>query len=104
MTEYIYQEPFPSGRDRSKYRRLEGSEQYLSTDSFAGTEILKVAPKALRELARTALHDVSFFLRSEHNQQLAVILKDTEASENERAVALALLRNAEIAAKGVLPI
>lgn len=104
MSEYIYQEAFPLGEDRTTYRRLEGSEQYVRSDSFAGTEILKVAPEALRELARTALHDVSFFLRPEHNQQVAAILDDPYASENDRAVALALLRNAEIAAQGMLPI
>ncbi|RWX51213.1 Fumarate hydratase (Fumerase), partial [Candidatus Electrothrix marina] len=104
MTEFIYHAPFPIGRDQTRYRRLEGSEQYVSTDTFAGTEMLKVAPEALCLLARTALHDVSFFLRPEHNRQVAAILDDPEASDNDRAVALAMLRNAEIAAKGVLPI
>ena len=104
MTEFIYHDPFPLGEDYTRYSRLEGSEQYVSTDSFAGTEMLKVAPEALCLLARTALHDVSFFLRPEHNRQVAAILDDPEASDNDRAVALAMLRNAEIAAKGVLPI
>jgi fumarate hydratase class I len=104
MTEFIYHEPFPLGKDHTLYRRLEGSKQYVSTDSFAGTEMLRVAPEALCLLARTALHDVSFFLRPEHNRQVAAILDDPEASDNDRAVALAMLRNAEIAAKGVLPI
>lgn len=104
MTEFIYHDPFPLGEDQTPYRFLEGSGQYVSTDSFAGTEILKVAPEALREVARTALHNVSFFLRPEHNQQVAAILDDPEASDNDRAVALAMLRNAEIATKGVLPL
>ena len=103
MTEFIYHDPFPLGEDRTPYRHLEGSEQYVSTDSFANTEMLKVAPEALRQLARTALRDVSFFLRPEHNRQVAAILDDPEASDNDRAVALAMLRNAEIAALGVLP-
>ena len=103
-TEFIYHAPFPLGEDQTLYRRLEESEQYVSTDSFAGTEMLKVAPEALWLLARTALHNVSFFLRPEHNRQVAAILDDPEASDNDRAVALAMLRNAEIAAKGVLPV
>ncbi|MCI5162454.1 MAG: fumarate hydratase, partial [Candidatus Electrothrix sp. AX5] len=104
MTEFIYHDPFRLGEDHTRHRRLEGSEQYVCADSFAGTDMLKVAPEALCLLARTALHDVSFFLRPEHNQQVAAILSDPDASDNDRAVALAMLRNAEIAAKGVLPI
>ncbi len=71
---------------------------------FADTEILRIAPEALRELARAALREVSFFLRPEHNRQVAAILDDPAASANDRAVALALLRNAEISAQGVLPL
>ena len=72
MTELIYHDPFPLGEDHTRYSRLEGSEQYVSTDSFAGTEMLKVAPEALCLLARTALHDVSFFLRLEWGQALTI--------------------------------
>ena len=104
MTDFIYQDPLPLSKDKTTYRHIEGSEQYVSTEPFNGVEMLKVAPEGLRELARMAMHDVSFFLRPEHNRQVAAILDDPEASDNDRAVALAMLRNAEIAAQGVLPI
>ncbi|CAK8718154.1 Fumarate hydratase class I [Candidatus Electrothrix gigas] len=104
MTEFVYHDPFPLGKDQTPYRLLTGSEQYVCRESFAGTKMLRVAPEALAVLARTALHTISFFLRPEHNQQVAHILNDHEASDNDQAVALAMLRNAEIAAKGVLPI
>ena len=102
--QFTYHDPFPLGKDQTPYRLLKGSEQYVSMDSFADTEMLRVAPEALAVLARTALHNVSFFLRHEHNQKVATILDDPEASDNDQAVALAMLRNAEIAAQGVLPI
>jgi fumarate hydratase class I len=65
--------------------------------------MLKVAPEGLTKLARTAMRDVSFLLRPAHQQQVAAILHDPEASENDKFVALTMLRNAEISAKGVLP-
>ncbi len=104
MDNYIFQNPFPLGKDSTQYRFIDGSEQYVSTVPFADTEIIQVHPGGLQELARMAMHDVSFFLRPRHNEQVAAILEDPEASDNDRAVALAMLRNAEIAAQGVLPI
>ncbi len=104
MMDFVYQDPFPLGQDKTTYRHIKGSEHYVTPQPFGDLEILKVAPEALRELARMAMHDVSFFLRPEHNRQVARILDDPEASDNDRAVALAMLRNAEIAAHGVLPI
>ncbi len=104
MTEFIYQNPFPLDRDQTDYRFIEGSEGFVTTDRFQDQEILVVRPEGLAELARMAMHDVSFFLRPEHNRQVAAILEDPEASDKDRAVALAMLRNAEIAAHGVLPI
>ena len=104
MTDFIYQNPLPLGKDRTKYRHIEGSEQYVSTEPFNGKDMVKVAPEGLQELARLAMHNVSFFLRAEHNQQVAAILDDPAASDNDRAVAMAMLRNAEIAAQEVLPI
>ncbi len=104
MMDFIYQNPLPLGQDKTKYRHIKGSEQYVSLTPFADLEMLKVAPEGLQELARLAMHDVSFFLRPEHNRQVAGILEDSEASDNDRAVALAMLRNAEIAAHGILPI
>ncbi len=99
--EFRYQEPFPMGKDNSEYYLL--SKNFVSTANFEGQEILKVAPEALTLLARTAMRDCSFLLRPEHQQQVANILADPEASENDKYVAVTMLRNAEIAAKGVLP-
>jgi len=95
---------FPLGSDLTEYRLLDNSARHVSAAPFAGTEMLRIAPAALRELARAAFAEVAFFLRPEHNQQCAAILADPAASQNDRAVALALLRNAEIAAQGKLPL
>lgn len=99
--EFRYQEPFPTGKDKSEYYLL--TKDFVSTAKFEGLEILKVAPEGLTLLARTAMRDCSFLLRPEHQQQVANILADPEASENDKYVAVTMLRNAEIAAKGVLP-
>ncbi|MCW5547940.1 MAG: fumarate hydratase [Opitutaceae bacterium] len=99
--EFFYQEPFPLGPDDTEYRLL--SREGLSTAEFAGREILQVAPEALAYLAREAFHDCSFMLRPRHLAQVAAILEDPAASTNDRYVALMLLKNAEIAAQGILP-
>jgi len=99
--EFKYQETFPMEKDNSAYYRL--TKDFVSTANFEGQEILKVAPEGLTLLARTAMRDCSFLLRPEHQQQVANILADPEASENDKYVAVTMLRNAEIAAKGVLP-
>ena len=99
---FQYQDPFPLGKDATKYRLL--SKEGVSQANFEGKEILKVEPSALERLAREAMHEISFFLRPEHNEQVAKILADPEASQNDKGVALAFLRNAEIAAEGSLPI
>ena len=98
---FVYQDPFPLGPDTTGYRLL--SNEGISTSTFEGREILKVAPEALSYLARQAFHDTSFFLRTDHLRQVAAILDDPEASANDRYVALTLLKNAEIAAEGILP-
>lgn len=98
---FHYQDPFPLGPDTTQYRLL--SKEGVSTAQFEGEEILKVAPSALAYLARAAFHDCSFMLRPAHLAQVAAILDDPEASENDRYVALTLLKNAEIAARGILP-
>lgn len=98
---FVYQDPLPLGADETEYRLL--SKEGISTSLFEGREILKVAPEALTYLAREAFHDTSFYLRPKHLAQVAAILQDTEASDNDRYVALTLLKNAEIAAKGILP-
>ena len=89
------------GEDRTEYYRLTGD--YVSVSSFEGREVLKVAPEGLTLLARTAFRDAAFLLRAEHQRQVASILDDPEASENDKYVALTFLRNSEVAAKGVLP-
>jgi fumarate hydratase class I len=98
---FHYQEPFPLGEDKTNYRLL--TRDHVSVAEFEGKPILKVAPEGLSLLANQAFHDINFYLRTEHLQQVAAILSDPEASDNDRTVALAMLRNAEVAAKGVLP-
>ena len=99
--EFKYQEPFPLGKDKTEYYLL--TKEHVSVAEFDGQEIVKVEPEALTLLARTAMRDCSFLLRPEHQKQVAAILADPNASENDKYVALNMLRNAEIAAKGVLP-
>lgn len=101
MPEFQYQEPFPLGSDDTRYRKLEGD--FVSTAIFEGQEILKIRPEALEVLSREALRDVSFLYRTKHLEKVAAILNDPEASDNDRSVALALLRNAAIAAGFKLP-
>jgi len=101
MPEFRYQEPFPLAADDTRYRKL--TSDHVSVARFEGQEVLKVAPEALTLVAREALHEISFFYRARHLKQVAAILGDPEASANDRGVALALLRNAEISAKGQLP-
>jgi fumarate hydratase class I len=98
---FTYQDPFPLSADETDYRLL--SREGISTATFAGREILQVEPGALAFLAQQAFHDCSFMLRPKHLQQVAAILDDPEASANDRYVALTLLKNAEIAAQGILP-
>jgi fumarate hydratase, class I len=102
--EFTYQEAFPLGPDTTKYRLIPDSKQFVSVTSFEGQEVLKVAPEALTVAANTAMKDLSFMLRPEHNEQVAKILSDPEASQNDKGVALAFLRNAEVAAQLELPI
>jgi fumarate hydratase class I len=99
--EFFYQDPFPLGEDTTKYR-LVGTEG-VSVVEFEGQKVLKVAREAIEKLSREAMHDVSFYLRPEHNEQVAKILKDPEASPNDKGVAMAMLRNAQVAAEGQLP-
>ena len=98
---FVYQDPLPLGADDTAYRLL--SREGVSTATFEGHEMLKVEPSALAFLAQQAMHDCSFYLRPRHLQQVAAILDDPDASANDRYVALTLLKNAEIAAGGILP-
>lgn len=104
MTECIYQEPFPVGEDNTLYHKLEGSEKYVQCQKFGDQEILKISKEGLTELARVAMKNVSFLLRPAHNQQVADILADSDASANEKGVALAFLKNAEVACNYELPL
>ena len=101
---FVYQDPFPLGEDRTKYRKVRGSEKYVSSAFFESTEMLKVAPEALVILANEAMRDVAFLLRREHNESVSRILQDPEASPNDKGVAVAFLRNAEISARFELPV
>ena len=89
------------GKDTTEYYHL--TSDYVRTETFNGREMLVVDPEALTVLARQATHDNAFMLRREHNEMVAKILHDPEASANDKFVALTLLRNAEVAAKGQLP-
>ena len=101
MAEFKYAPMFQLGKDSTEYYKV--SSEGVSVSSFEGHEILKVAPEALTILSRTAFRDVNFLLRPAHNEQVARILTDPEASDNDKYVALMMLRNAEVAAKGKLP-
>ena len=98
---FVYQELLSLGADDTEYRLL--SQAGVSTATFEGRTMLKVAPETLAFLAREAFHDTNFFLRTKHLEQVAAILQDPEASNNDRYVAHTLLKNAEIAARGILP-
>ncbi len=99
--EFVYQDPFPLEKDGTKYRLL--TKERVSVGRFEGREILKVEPEALTLIANEGLRDVSFLLRPAHLEKVAAILKDPEASDNDRYVALTMLRNADISSKGILP-
>ncbi|MBM7457722.1 fumarate hydratase [Rhodococcus coprophilus] len=102
MADFLYEDLLPIGDDPTEYRLLT-SEGVSTVEGPDGRTFLKVEPEALRLLTETALHDISHYLRSDHLKQLASILDDPEASDNDKFVALDLLKNANIAAAGVLP-
>ena len=96
MPDFIYSDPFPTGADTTPYKLL--TKDYVSTIPFGDKEILKVEPEALTLLAKRAMEDVSFFLRPGHLEKVRKILDDPEATDNDKFVATALLKNAVIAA------
>lgn len=98
---FHYQEPFPLGPDTTEYQLI--TKDYVKVENWNGHEMLVVDPEALTVIANVASHNCSFMLRREHNEMVAKILNDPEASENDKFVALTMLRNAEVAAKGILP-
>lgn len=99
--EFKYAPMFQLGKDDTEYYLL--TKDYVSEGEFEGHKILKIQPEALTLLAKQAFHDTNFMLRRAHNEQVAKILKDPEATDNDKYVALSFLRNAEVAAKGELP-
>ena len=98
---FAWQEPFLQSKDNTEYTLLSG--QHITVTELDGEEVIKVAPEALTLLAQHAFYEASFFLRAAHLKQIASILHDPQASDNDKYVALQLLRNAEVSAKGVLP-
>ncbi len=100
--EFKYAPMFQISKDDTEYELI--TKDYVSTTTFEGKPVLKVAPEALTVLIHTAFHNVNFMLRRSHNECVAKILKDPESSDNDKYVALTMLRNAEIAAKGILPV
>jgi len=101
IPQFVYQDPLPLGKDTTAYRLL--TRDHVSVAQFDGKDILKIEPEALTFLANEAIRDVSFLLRTAHLEKVAAILKDPEASANDRYVALAMLRNADTSSKGILP-
>ncbi|MHB1148057.1 MAG: fumarate hydratase [Lutibacter sp.] len=101
MAEFKYQKPFPIAKDTTKYRLL--TKDHVSIVDFDGRKILKVAPEGLELLSQAAYHDVSFYLRASHLKKLEIILKDPEATDNDRFVAYTMLLNQMVTAAGELP-
>ena len=99
--EFSYQDLLPLGPDKTEYRLI--SNEGVSTFTADGRQFLKVSKDAISNLTQVAMHDISHYLRSEHLEQLANILKDPESSPNDRFVATDLLKNANISAGGILP-
>ena len=101
MADFIYEKPFQIEKDTTNYRLL--TKEYVEVITAGGKKILKVDPKGLELLAKTAVSDISFFLRTSHLEKLAAILDDPEATDNDRFVAYVMLRNTVISAKEELP-
>jgi fumarate hydratase class I len=101
MSEFQFQEMFELGEDATAYRKLSG--EHVSVVDFEGQSVVKVDPQALSLLAAQAFRDVSHLYRTTHLEQVARILEDSEASDNDRFVALELLKNAVVASDMVLP-
>jgi fumarate hydratase class I len=98
---FFYQDPFPIAADTTEYECI--STEHVSMSEFEGKPILNIVPEALTLLSAEAIKAINFTLRPDHLAQVAAILDDPEASENDRMVALMLLKNAEIASHGILP-
>ena len=101
MSEFTYHEMFPVTQEEPEYRLL--TSDHVGTSNLNGTEVLTIEPEALTKLAAQAYYDTAHFLRPGHLKQLVAILDDKDASPNDHFVAWDLLKNANIAAGGVLP-
>jgi fumarate hydratase class I len=101
MAEFIYEKPFQIGKDTTQYRLL--SKEHIKVITLDGRKILKVDPKGLELLAREAMGDVSFLMRSAHLEKLKLILEDPEATDNDKFVSWVMLKNQVISAEGELP-
>ncbi|MFN5770790.1 MAG: fumarate hydratase, partial [Pirellulaceae bacterium] len=100
-TEFEFQKLLDLGEDATEYRLV--TADHVESLSWRGEQWLAVHPEALRLLTSQAFHDINFFLRPAHLKQVAAILDDAEASENDRMVALTMLKNADVSSAGVLP-
>ena len=101
MTDFAYSPMFPTGTDSTEYELV--TADHVEVVELGGEQFLKVGPEGLRLLAQRAFTDISHLLRSSHLAQLAAILEDPEATQNDRFVALEMLKNAVVAADGLLP-
>lgn len=101
MTEFNYDPLFPLGEDTTKYRLL--TKEFVRTREFEGSDVLLVEPRALTLLAETAFKDVAHLYRADHLKQLQAVMEDPDSSDNDRYVALELLKNAVIAAQKMYP-
>ena len=101
MSTFSYQDSYPLSQDKTTYKLI--SSEHVSTVEVDGRQLLKINPKAIELLAKQAMVDVSFLLRTSHLEKVAKILDDPEATDNDRFVAYTLLVNAQVAAEGQLP-
>jgi fumarate hydratase class I len=99
--EFNYKKPFPLGEDKTEYRLV--TKDHVRVEEFNGKPVLVVDPKGLELIANEAMRDISFMLRPAHLKQVAGILDDPESSDNDRYVALTMLRNADVSSHGILP-
>jgi len=99
--QFQYKDPFAMGKEKTDYYLL--TKEFVSVSNFDGKEIIKIEPEGLTKMAKAAMFDCAFFLRPAHQEQVAKILTDPEASQADKYVALTMLKNAEVSAKCVLP-
>ncbi len=101
MSGFNYEKPIQLSEDKTEYKLL--TKDFVRTEKISGKEVLFVDPNALEKITNVAFHDIGHYLRTSHLKQLALILKDSEASDNDRYVATNLIENSIIAAEGIFP-